>query len=318
MTLDSVLFPDTGDEPHHALSPTAHLLDELQLYGYRPHRDEPDPRPLPDVDRAQIELGAAIESLSALVADTRLEDDLPDLVWCFVNIFHRKIAGIERALDNNEQAQCHSRKEQDGSEVRSVELERLTAEGVSLIERRNAFEAFRDLAAAEYEAITGSAWRPHSGSMVNRKALTAAMIDSRDFIAARRRAETAIMLPPGPKIAFTGGVDCNDHQSIWDALDKARAKHTDMVLIHGGSPKGAEKIAACWADNRGVAQIAFKPDWTRHRNAAPFKRNDLMLEAMPIGVIAFPGSGISQNLAEKARRMGIPVWRARNGEQGAG
>jgi hypothetical protein len=56
-------------------------------------------------------------------------------------------------------------KEQDGSEVRSVELERLTAEGVSLIERRNAFEAFRDLAAAEYEAITGSAWRPHSGSM---------------------------------------------------------------------------------------------------------------------------------------------------------
>jgi hypothetical protein len=91
-----------------------------------------------------------------------------------------------------------------------------------------------------------------------------------------------------------------------------------MVLIHGGSPKGAEKIAACWADNRGVAQIAFKPDWTRHRNAAPFKRNDLMLEAMPIGVIAFPGSGISQNLADKARRMGIPVWRARKGEQGAG
>jgi hypothetical protein len=34
-----------------------------------------------------------------------------------------------------------------------------------------------------------------------------------------------------------------------------------------------------------------------------------MLEALPIGVIVFPGSGISANLADKARKMGIPVWR---------
>ena len=52
-----------------------------------------------------------------------------------------------------------------------------------------------------------------------------------------------------------------------------------------------------------------KPDWNRHRNAAPFKRNDEMLDVLPIGVIAFPGSGISANLADKARKMGIPVWR---------
>mgnify|MGYP000308243563 CR=1 FL=1 len=36
--------------------------------------------------------------------------------------------------------------------------------------------------------------------------LTAAMIDSRDFIAAKRRAETEILLPSGPKIALTGGL----------------------------------------------------------------------------------------------------------------
>ena len=33
-----------------------------------------------------------------------------------------------------------------------------------------------------------------------------------------------------------------------------------------------------------------------------------MLEALPIGVIVFPGSGIVENLADKARKMGIPVW----------
>jgi hypothetical protein len=30
---------------------------------------------------------------------------------------------------------------------------------------------------------------------------------------------------------------------------------------------------------------------------------------MPIGVIVFPGSGIVGNLADKARKLGIPVWR---------
>ena len=244
-----------------------------------------------------------------MLADTRLEEDLPDLLWSVVNLFHRKIDRVERELDDNEQAQRRSQAEQDGSEVKSVELERLIDQGQSLIERRNSFEFFRDHAAELFEVATGSAWRPRAGSIVNHRALTAAMIDSREFLAARRRAETELLVPAGTRIAFTGGMDCNDHQRIWAVLDKARAKHPDMVLLHGGSPRGAERIAACWADNHKVAQIVFKPDWTRHGKAAPFKRNDQMLEALPAGLVAFPGSGISANLADKARKLGIPVWR---------
>jgi hypothetical protein len=33
-----------------------------------------------------------------------------------------------------------------------------------------------------------------------------------------------------------------------------------MVLLHGSTPKGAEMIAARWADTRGVTQMVFKPD----------------------------------------------------------
>ena len=187
-------------------------------------------------------------------------------------------------------------------------LERLIVQGQSLIERRDTFEFFRDHAAELFEAVTGSAWRPRTGSMVNHRSLTAAMIDSREFLAARRRADTEVLAPSGTRIAFTGGTECNDHDRIWEALDKVRAKHPDMVLLHGGAPRGAERIAACWADNRKVPQVVFKPDWTRHRNAAPFKRNDQMLEALPVGVIAFPGSGISANLVDKAKKLGIPVW----------
>jgi hypothetical protein len=49
--------------------------------------------------------------------------------------------------------------------------------------------------------------------------------------------------------------------------------------------------------------------WTRHKNAVPFNYNDAMLEALAMGVIVFPGSGIVENLADKVRKMGIQVWR---------
>jgi len=267
------------------------------------------PRPLPEADAVQGQIGAAVEALSAMLTGTRLEDDLADILWSFVNLFHRKAERIERELDVNEQAQRKGQAEQDGSEVKAVELERLIAQGLSLIERRNAFEFARDHAAELFEIETGSAWRPRAGSMVNHRALTAAMIDSRDFIAARKRADAQLLVPAGKRIAFTGGMDCNDVDAIWAALDKVRAKHPDMVLLHGGSPKGAERIAACWADNRKVPQVVFKPDWTREGRAAPFKRNDRMLEMLPVGVIVFPGSGISANLADKAKKMGLPCWR---------
>ena len=296
-------------ERPHTSSPTGQVLTELQLYGYRPFQDEPDPRPLPDADAVGGAVADIFDALVSTLSDTRLEPDLENLLWSAVNLFHRAADRVQRELDDNEDSQKRSQKEQDGSEIRSVDLERLVAEGITLIERRDSMELFRDQAADQFERHTGSSWRPHSGSMVNHRTLTAAMIDSRDFLAAKRRAETEVLLPAGPKIAFTGGPDFNDHHAVWDRLDKVHAKHPDMVLLHGGTPKGAERIAACWANNRKVPQVAFKPDWTRHAKAAPFKRNDQMLDVLPIGVIVFPGSGISANLADKAKKLGIPVWK---------
>ena len=291
-----------------ASSATAAVLEELQLYGYRPFADEPDPRPLPEADALQGAIADIFDALAATFEDTRLEPDLEDLLWSVTNLFHRTAARVDRDLDDNEQSQRRSQREQDGSEVRSVELEALTAQGVTLIERRNAYELMRDIAADHFETHIGQTWRPHSGSRISHRTLTAAMIDSRDYLSAKRRAEIEPLLPSGPRVAFSGGLDVTDHRAIWDALDRVKAKHADMVLLHGGSPKGAEKIAACWADNRKCQQIVFKPDWKRHGKAAPFKRNDALLEAMPIGLILFPGSGITDNLADKAKKLGVPLF----------
>ncbi|MBB5373991.1 hypothetical protein HNP71_002258 [Acidocella aromatica] len=299
-------------EPEHSASPTDHIVQELQLYGYRPSEGEADPRPVPEDRIIEGAVADIFDALIATVADTSLDPDLDDLLWSTVNMFHRAVERADRKLDDNEQEQKRLQREQDGSEVKSVQLERLIDLGQSLIERRDSLEVFRDSAADHYLRTTGSPWSQRTGSRVNHRHLTAAMIDSRDFIAAKRRSETEVLVPPGPKIAFSGG-DTADHKLIWAKLDQVHAKHPDMVLMHGGSPKGAEKIAARWAETRKVPQIAFKPDWTKHAKAAPFKRNDAMLAIMPIGVFIFPGTGIQDNLADKARKLGIPVYRFGSG-----
>ncbi|KQU71553.1 hypothetical protein ASC75_24600 [Aminobacter sp. DSM 101952] len=301
---------EQGDyEPHHESSPTDHVLNELQLHGYRPLTDEPDQRLLPDGNQVAGAVADIFDALISTLADTRLEPDLDDLLWSTVNVFHRTTQRIARELDDNEQAQKRSQRQQDGSEVKSVELERQVAEGMTLVERQGAFELMRDQAAEHYERQIGKSWLPRTGSMVNHRHLTSAMIDSRDFLMARKRAEQEVLIPPGPKIIVTGGLDFGDHRQIWAKLDQVHEKHPDMVLVHGKSPKGAEKIASLWAKNRSVPQIGFAPDWSKHGRAAPFKRNDEMLEIVPRGVMHFPGTGINDNLADKAKKLGIPVWR---------
>jgi hypothetical protein len=292
-------------ESTQTASATDHVLAELQLYAYHPFDQEPDPRPLPDGNTVAGAVADIFDALVATLSDTRLEPDLESLLWSTVSLFHRAVARIERHLDANEQAQKKSQCIQDGSEIRSVELERLIAEGLTLIERRNAMELFRDQAGELFATHTGSVWRPHTGSLISHRTLTAAMIDSRDFLAARRRAETELLLPQGPKIALSGGLDFNDHRLIWDCLDKVHAKHPAMVLLHGGSRTGADRIAACWANHRKVPHIPFEPKWTKYAKAAPFKRNDAMLAVLPIGVLIFPGNGIQDNFADKAKKLGI-------------
>ena len=60
-------------------------------------------------------------------------------------------------------------------------------------------------------------------------------------------------------------------------------------------------------------ECSGKPDWTKHAKAAPFKRNDAMLDVLPVGVLVFPGTGIQENLADKAKKLGIPVMKFEKG-----
>ena len=165
----------------------------------------------------------------------------------------------------------------------------------------------RDLAAEGYRTETGDTWRPRNGSHSSQTGkLTSAAIDARDYMRARNARETSAHLPEGTLVAFTGGKDFGDVTAIWRSLDSIKIKYDDMVLLHGGGP-GAEKIAASWAEKHGVHQVVCKPDWGRDGKAAPFRRNDVLLNFLPKGLVAFPGSGITNNMVDKARKVGIPV-----------
>ena len=125
-----------------------------------------------------------------------------------------------------------------------------------------------------------------------------------------RTARSARTSPREPSSQSPAGKQVEDPDAVWSVLDKTRAKHPDIVILHGGAP-GVETLAARWADTRGVDQVVCRPDWTAHGKAAPFKRNDDLLNLMPKGVLAWPGNGITANLVDKATALGIPVHRVR-------
>ena len=296
---------------HSETSPTAAVCENLQLYGGAPELGETDTRVIWDEDEALAGIEHAVRILAQSVAPdgTQLADERESLLWGFVNTLHAQTQRIDRAVDRIVPEMRDLERAQDGSEVSAHELETLTERAQNFGDRRDAFEKMRDLAAEGYRVETGETWRPRSGSHVSRTgALTSAAIDARDFVRARKDRETRAHLPQGTLIAFAGGKDICDTTAIWNELDKAKAKYDDMILAHGGGP-GAERIAAKWAESRDVDQVVCRPDWNAHGKAAPFRRNDDLLNLLPKGIIAFPGSGITENLVDKARRNGTPVHR---------
>ena len=113
-------------------SPTARVLDDLALYGTGPIPIENDP--LPDDRASERSAAALVSALHEAFDGTALETHTEDVAWGLVNVFHRKIDRLERDLADNETRQRTLIDEQDGSKIKSVELERETARGQALLE----------------------------------------------------------------------------------------------------------------------------------------------------------------------------------------
>ena len=262
----------------------------------------------PDLDPEQA-IEQTFTALADAFADTLIGAlDSEPLLWAFVNLFHRHAQKLEKARDAIGQSIKKLTRDFDGSEIGDVELQDAQRDYERTDERLIEIILMRESAARKFKERFAKAWTPASGSMTGRN-VTAAVVEARDYIREAQDRIARETCPEGTKVVFSGGADYEDHGAIFAALDKARNRIGDMVLCHGGASKGADHIAALWARERGVAQIRFTPDFTRHRKAAPFRRNDDMLAQKPRAVIIFPGNGITENLAQKAEEMKIAIWR---------
>jgi hypothetical protein len=304
----------TGDTIMHTT--LAAQLAQLELGHLTIDRSHaPGTTDLPESEAVEQTLAAIWSDLLALFPDTALEDDAEEIAWGIVNLFHRAAAKrgaqIDRATD---EIRCLLASA-DGSEVHSTELERQVARAQAAEAAMIGLEALREAAARLYISETGSSWRPAGGSRLNHSSgLTSAVVEGRDFLRARSESRRRAAMPEGTPVLFAGGrlsfASTEDAKaladSVWQTLDKVRERVADMVLVHGGDSKGVDRLAASWAEQRRVPQVAFGLD-RRLGQRAGFRRNEQMLSLDPRYLVAFAGSGVVERLVIQAKQKGICV-----------
>ena len=159
------------------------------------------------------------------------------------------------------------------------------------------------------------------GSTLSRNGQTASVRSAKQYLAGKRAQELAALAPEGDRFAIMGAPEIAHEALITKALDDVREKYPIMILVHAADRnKLVDNVAARWARRNNVHQVPMdQPDFTRHKSAALFIRNDEITGIGLTGVIIIPRPegakphGISENLAQKATeaRPKVPVRRVK-------
>ena len=156
----------------------------------------------------------------------------------------------------------------DGSEILDVEIQAATraaraADGATL-----ALEIVRDTASASYTLSTGEVWCPWKGN-VRGSRVTAAQIEARDALRARRAEKHAAASPGAAVVAFRAAPQANsaeDANRIFDALNWALARWPDMALATSGRQGRGEAghpLGAAEARDHSARPRELRPGWSR-------------------------------------------------------
>jgi hypothetical protein len=78
------------------------------------------------------------------------------------------------------------------------------------------------------------------------------------------------------------------------------------VIVQGGA-KGADLLAALWAQQHGLVYETFMAKWSLYGAFAGHERNRRMLDSGTTFVVAFPGGRGTSNMVEIAKEAGLPV-----------
>lgn len=128
------------------------------------------------------------------------------------------------------------------------------------------------------------------------------------------------------RVLVCGSREFTDRLIIWSILDGLLAEWKDaaeispvmkedeeFILIEGGA-KGADTIAAEWAERNGITHWKFSADWEVWGKAAGPLRNRRMLEeGRPTEVFAFVNKPLAQSrgtadMVKVTKQSGIPAY----------
>ena len=111
---------------------------------------------------------------------------------------------------------------------------------------------------------------------------------------------------PGPRIILAGATHWDDRDRIFDMLDQTFYKHNNMVLCHRATV-GADLIAARWAEERQVPQMAFRPKFDLYGQEAVQRSVDDLFQGSVRGVLLFGTGPVVTLVREGARQAKAKV-----------
>jgi predicted Rossmann-fold nucleotide-binding protein len=111
------------------------------------------------------------------------------------------------------------------------------------------------------------------------------------------------------RVLVCGGREYADTAAVDAILGALRDELGDFVVVHGGA-RGADNLAAEWADQQKLPTMKFPANWEQQGRAAGTIRNALMLRVgRPHLVVAFPGGRGTADMIRRAEAAEVEVRR---------
>lgn len=111
------------------------------------------------------------------------------------------------------------------------------------------------------------------------------------------------------RVLVCGGRWFDDEKWLEHELNVLDNKIGITSIIQGGA-SGADTLAALWASHREIEVRTYPANWAKHgRSAGPIRNQQMLDEAKPELVVAFPGGKGTLDMMTRAEEQGFPVFR---------
>lgn len=121
----------------------------------------------------------------------------------------------------------------------------------------------------------------------------------------------------GLRVLVCGGRDYDDWAALRRTLLDIHADRGIALIIQGGCPTGADRLAAVFAAQQGMPCAQMEAQWGAHgRKAGPLRNQWMVSLLAPDLVVAFPGGRGTADMLSRARAAGIPINAVGGGDVG--